>query len=231
VTITQGNRYMNIERSPHGYSLVHFIDAVGSDCSLQDSSLASEACCWFGVCRSPAPRRDEMTRMHLTVEMTRQVARAMRAALEGVPFENAEFVDRYGSTCIVAASKDARAVIRIGVTKGFHGNNGMPMHLDADGIRRLMPFLLGFLAGGSVSEKGGASELEDPAARVLDAKIPVSMLARADIGETGVSAQDLIDAFVLMERYYGDDLVGALGHDNAMRIGQMRTKLGHLAKR
>lgn len=222
---------MNIERSAHGYSMVQFIDAAGSDCSLQDSSLASEACCWFGVCRPPAARRDEMTRMHLTVEMTRQVARAMRAALEEQPFEDAEFVDRYGSTCTISGPDTPSSLISLGVTKGFDRNDGMPMQLAGDDIRRLMPFLLGFLAGGTISGHGGASELEDPDERVLDAKIPVSMLARADIGETGVSAQDLVDAFVLIERYYGDDLVGGLGHDNAMRIGRIRTKIGHLAKR
>lgn len=222
---------MNIERSNNGCSSVQFADAAGSECVLKDSSLASEACCWFGTCRSPGRRGDHMPRMHLTVEMARRVARAMCAALEGRPFEKQEFVDRYGSTCIVGAPSGAPSLISLGVTRDFEGNDGLAMQLDGDCIRKTMPFLLGFLATGSVSGRGGASELEDPAERVLDAKIPVSMLARADIGETGVSAQDIIDAFVLLQTYYEDDLVSDLGYDRAMGIGRIMAKVGHLAKR
>jgi hypothetical protein len=222
---------MNIERSAHGYSMVQFIDAAGSECVLQDSSLASEDCCWFGVCHPSGHRSEPLARMHLTVEMARQVARAMCAALEKRPFGNGEFVDRYGSVCTISEPEGARSLISVGVTTGFERRAGRPMQLDEENVRRLMPFLLGFLATGSISGEGGASELDDPEERVLDVKVPTSMLDRTDIAESGVSAQELIDAFMRMHAYYGDDLASALGHDNATRIGHVATRIGHLAKR
>lgn len=217
---------MQIEQTNRGFSLVRFVDAVGSDCSLQDSSIASESCCWFGIAHSPK-REDDVTRMHLTVEMTRRIGRAMCAALEGRPFEDFEFEDRYGICCKVRSPSVDGALVTLGVLRTFSGSRSYPMHLGKVAIERLMPFLLGFMATGTISGEGGASELEDPAERVLDVKIPPSMLVRTDIGETGVSAQDLIDAFRTLQRAIGDD-VGLLGHDNAVRIGRTADRLGRL---
>lgn len=220
---------MEIERSNRGFSLVEFTDAAGCASSLQDSSLASEACCWFGVVRLPGSQASSATRMHLTTEMTRQVARAMCAALEGRAIEELEFEDRYGSTCIVTAPRSPDALVTIGVRRSFGTEGGHPMQLDRSCIEGLMPFLLGFLATGTISGEGGASELADPAERVLDVKVPASMIGRADIGETGVSAQDLIDAFLLIERYYGDDMPSSMGYDNAKRMERLAQKVKHLA--
>ncbi len=217
---------MQIEQTNRGFSLVRFVDAVGSDCSLQDSSIASESCCWFGIAHSPK-RKDDVTRMHLTVEMTRRIGRAMCAALEGRPFEDFELEDRYGICCKVRSPSIADAIITMGVLRTFNGSRSYPMHLGRTAVERLMPFLLGFIATGTISGEGGASELEDPTERVLDVKIPASMLDRTDIGETGVSAQDLIDAFTTMQRAFGDD-VGLLGHDNAVRLGRMAERIAHL---
>lgn len=218
---------MQLERTNRGFSLVQFVDVTDTDCSLQDSSLASESCCWLGVALDPRSLPEDVTRMHLTVEMTRRVARAMCAALEGRFFEDFEFEDRYGICCKVRSPSIDGAIISMGVLRTFNGGRPYPVHLGRTTVERLMPFLLGFIATGTISGEGGASELKDPTEQVLDVKIPPSMLARTDVGETGVSAQDLIDAFTTMRRVLGDD-VDVLGHDNAVRIAGMAARIARL---
>jgi len=51
-----------------GFGVMKFEDSLGQQCSLQDSSLASEAACWFGVDTNCAGDQVSM-RMHLTLDM------------------------------------------------------------------------------------------------------------------------------------------------------------------
>jgi hypothetical protein len=79
---------MKIKRTPRGFAISNFTDRSGVSCSLQESSLATEAAIWFG-CNSPNPqvlvpgegwKPYELppdcvtnTRMHLTQDMVRKL--------------------------------------------------------------------------------------------------------------------------------------------------------------
>lgn len=66
-----------IEFTQRGFAAAKFTDRYGSLCSIQDSSLATEAAIWLGVNTDFEGR--ECTRMHLTREM----AMALIPMLEG----------------------------------------------------------------------------------------------------------------------------------------------------
>lgn len=55
---------MKIERTERGFKRGDFLDRYGQPCSIQESSLATEAALWLG--------RDPM-RMHLTQDMARDI--------------------------------------------------------------------------------------------------------------------------------------------------------------
>ena len=57
---------MEIKTTQRGFAFIEFIDRYGKACSLQESSLATENCIWFGI--------DRLTnRMHLTQEQVRDL--------------------------------------------------------------------------------------------------------------------------------------------------------------
>ena len=56
------------KRTNRGFGLGTFQDSLGQECSLQDSSLGTEAACWFGVDTNLGGRKISM-RMHLTTDM------------------------------------------------------------------------------------------------------------------------------------------------------------------
>lgn len=58
-----------IDFTQRGFAVAKFTDRYGSICSIQDSSLASEAAIWLGVNTDFEGR--ECTRMHLTQDMVR----------------------------------------------------------------------------------------------------------------------------------------------------------------
>jgi len=66
-----------LERSIGGRGLGHikFDDRYGQTCSLQDSSLATEAAIWFGVDNTGPQMGNEnvKSRMHLTQSMVKQL--------------------------------------------------------------------------------------------------------------------------------------------------------------
>jgi hypothetical protein len=220
---------MVIEETARGFALAKFVDAAGLQCSLQDSSLASEACIWLGVASIPGIG-DCVTRMHLTQDMALQVARALQAALGNGGMAPQGFVDRYGSSCTITFLDEAGgAVVAVGVVRAFEGR-GTPMMLSRRNVEALLPRLLGFIAEGTITGHGGASVLEPVEERHLDVVIPPSMLERTDVGQTGVSARELIDAFRRLHERYEDDLESALGHDAASRIEALADRLAPVAQ-
>ena len=38
-----------VKRTERGFALAEFTDRYGNECSIQDSSLATEACIWLGI--------------------------------------------------------------------------------------------------------------------------------------------------------------------------------------
>lgn len=72
---------MNKTITERGFGLVTFKDRYGQECSLQDSSLATESAIWFGVVNT-GPNLEGPTgvknfkidaRMHLTQEQVKQL--------------------------------------------------------------------------------------------------------------------------------------------------------------
>lgn len=69
------------EKTSRGFGSIKFEDRYGQKCSLQDSSLATEAAIWFGVDntgpRLPGPsgktNEEIMARMHLTASQVKQL--------------------------------------------------------------------------------------------------------------------------------------------------------------
>ena len=68
-------------KTQRGFGLIEFQDMYGQNCSLQDSSLATESAIWFGVdstgdhINGPMGNRNEKVsnRMHLTKKMVSQL--------------------------------------------------------------------------------------------------------------------------------------------------------------
>lgn len=69
------------DSSPRGLGCVTFLDKYHQVCTIQDSSLATEAAIWLGVSNtgislkgpSGQPNEDVNSRMHLTQEMVKQL--------------------------------------------------------------------------------------------------------------------------------------------------------------
>ncbi len=61
--------------SDRGFSGYQFMDRSGNECSIQDSSLATESAIWFGCNKnSPTHLGHELSpRMHLTQEMVKEL--------------------------------------------------------------------------------------------------------------------------------------------------------------
>ena len=214
---------MEIGTTNRGFGLAHFTDVAGNDCSIQDSSLATEACIWFGMTRTYDLKKAD--RMHLTMGMARKVALAMKAALAGAPVEPTTFTDRYGSTCSIHTDVlRIDALVAIGVTTSLEGDPGIPMQLGAAQIEVLLVPLMAFLTSGYISGEMDPDVLEEMPKPPLDVKIPISMLDRADVGETGVSTREILDAF---RRLFDvlDDLQSCVGHDDARTFEALHKRL------
>lgn len=64
--MTTANK-IEIGKTGRGFALGQFVDRYKQQCSVQDSSLATEAAIWLGVDEDLNGK--ECTRMHLTTEM------------------------------------------------------------------------------------------------------------------------------------------------------------------
>ncbi len=54
---------MEVKKTERGFNIASFKDRYGADCSLQQSSLATENCIWLGT------NGEDGDRMHLTQKM------------------------------------------------------------------------------------------------------------------------------------------------------------------
>lgn len=57
---------LEIKETDRGFKRADFKDKYGSKCSIQESSIASEACIWLGVQEDFNGK--ESARMHLTID-------------------------------------------------------------------------------------------------------------------------------------------------------------------
>lgn len=216
---------MQIEETNRGFSVARFPDAIGSGCSIQDSSLADEAAVWFGVSHLADGARGE--RMHLTQGMARMVAAALMGVMRDPGMPSLVLQDRYDNRCIVdGKGTEGGAAVRIGVIVTREGDVAEPMHLTADMVSEVMPLLIAFVQNGTVSMPATleAEAVLAPRERPeMDVKIPESMIARADVGESGVSAQDLVDALCeIIGTYDMHEIRDLVGYDRAEEVMRIR---------
>jgi len=61
------NMEIKLRKTDRGFIVGEFKDRYGFEASIQESSLATEACLWLG--QSNCPKCEAPTRMHLTQEM------------------------------------------------------------------------------------------------------------------------------------------------------------------
>ena len=66
---TKFDRDLETYHTQRGFSKIRFHDRYGSRCSLQASSLGTEAAIWFGVDKPFDEENEYKTRMHLTKDM------------------------------------------------------------------------------------------------------------------------------------------------------------------
>lgn len=119
---------VELSRTSRGFGKGKFTDAVGVACSIQDSSLATEAAIWFGVeeanpqrwegdklapveppvkpipiSRYPGATHDILynTRMHLTIRHVKTLIRNFEKFLVSKDVRKRTFKDRYGSVCSI----------------------------------------------------------------------------------------------------------------------------------
>lgn len=71
---------MKILPTARGFKYGRFTDKYGSECSIQDSSIASEPCIWLGVDKSF--EGNECTRMHLTQDHVKELLPLLKAFLK-----------------------------------------------------------------------------------------------------------------------------------------------------
>jgi hypothetical protein len=123
---------IELEETCRGFAFGIFKDNKGVECSIQDSSLATEEAIWFGV-RNANPRKlinnvfqtvnylidqDEIssfdlyrdvlfnTRMHLTTKHVKTLIRNFEKFLTTKTCRTREFNDRYGVKCSIRSTQD-----------------------------------------------------------------------------------------------------------------------------
>lgn len=119
---------LELSKTSRGFGKGKFTDAVGVACSIQDSSLATEAAIWFGVEEAnpqklegdklvpveppvkpipitgwPGMNHDILynTRMHLTIRNVKTLIRNFEKFLVSKDVRKRTFKDRYGSVCSI----------------------------------------------------------------------------------------------------------------------------------
>lgn len=58
---------MEIKKTERGFARAEFVDLYGTNCSIQESSLATEWAIWLGV------DKEDPSRMHLSQEMVKKL--------------------------------------------------------------------------------------------------------------------------------------------------------------
>jgi hypothetical protein len=218
---------IEITQTLRGAAVARFNDVAGSRCSMQDSSVANEACVWFGVDKDEHGEDGE--RMHLTARMATRLAHLMRDHAEGrTDRPYAPFTDRNGSECTFDVTGEGDALVGVTSTIG-QGPVVSLMILDKATCAQMLEPLLAFIGGGSINS-GKTHDIDAvPPEPTLDVKIPKSMLERADVGETGVSVARLLEAFLgLVDGEDLDSLRSTLGHDRGEDVNAVYASLRHL---
>lgn len=217
---------MDIGYTPRGFALVKFKDRNGLDCTLQESSNAEGSFVWFG----PSAASGAASRMHIDETSAVLVSTVLNGLTHGHEGLNLiTFNDSLRNLCTITRSADH---VSLSVVQDMDGRTGLPMVIDEETAKGLLPLLKVFIDHGQLvapDENDDAApaeivEVEKP--RHLDVKIPPSTLSSTDVAGTGVSLQELIDGFqLLLDGTHDHDVADMVGHDNAEQIIRMRNAL------
>lgn len=173
---------MKTEYTDRGFAVISFLDCAGTECSLQESSVATDDLIWLGPDGTG-------NRMHLDRARTMTLMAMMKSLTERHgAIRMASFTEVNGRRCV--ASNDQAGNIRIVMA---NEPAGAPMILDAEICRELIDHLEVFIAHGQLET---VERLYGSEQRHLSIKIPASSLDDTDVGGTGIALRDLIDAFV-----------------------------------
>lgn len=71
---------MQLNKTERGFMRGEFIDLYGSQCSIQESSLATEMALWLGV--DTNFKGEEQTRMHLSIEQVKELIPILQEFIE-----------------------------------------------------------------------------------------------------------------------------------------------------
>lgn len=69
---------IEIKQTSRGFLIGEFKDRYGAECTIQESSLATEACIWLGVSTNQNGEEMQLSRMHLTQDMARELIPILR---------------------------------------------------------------------------------------------------------------------------------------------------------
>ena len=64
---------MKIEKTSRGFRRADFNDFNGEACSIQESSIATQACLWLGMNTGTHHQGECLARMHLTKDMAKEL--------------------------------------------------------------------------------------------------------------------------------------------------------------
>lgn len=211
---------METTRTQRGFAIAHFDDANGLRCTVQDSSVASAAMMWFGPAGLDA--KTGASRMHLTENMAKVIVSAMTTFLQGGTMANhTGFGDAGDCDCSFGMSDAGGFELRIHDDE--RGTPSWTMSFDRATVEDVLPALRAFVSSGSIAGEIDEDAFVDTPKPAMDVKIPPSMLARTDVGETGVSAQELIDLVCnLLDGRSDREMADQVGLDRADHVIAVR---------
>jgi len=71
---------IKVKKTNRGFTICEFTDRYNSKCSVQESSLATEAAIWLGV--DTDFNGKECTRMHLTIEQVQELLQLLQTFVD-----------------------------------------------------------------------------------------------------------------------------------------------------
>lgn len=131
--------------NPRGFAIGEFLDAQQAECSIQESSLATESAIWLGP-NGRAEENDQLVRMHLGSKQARRVRKAFVAfsSEPAEPVRYSEFKDRYDMNCIIRLHPDPKQDVLL------IGNPRLMMQVSRPLAALLIPCLTSFLEHGTL---------------------------------------------------------------------------------
>lgn len=140
----------NKENNDRGLCKFSFDDVLKKECNMQDSSIATEACIWFGKVND-----QKSLRMHLTIQGVEQIINYMNDFISDKLISEVLYEDKYRQQCKLFVKVDSNdSLLHLGIYntgKQISGPNGNYsenvdgiMVLNKDMAIQLLPILRTF---------------------------------------------------------------------------------------